>query len=81
MEAVLLLLSDNLDYDSLLDLDTDSLYTTDSSYQLSAQEQWEESVRQINTLLSFIIFPLVGKLLGRRFAHYVWKNIANWWFI
>lgn len=63
--------------------DSDSQYYDDSGseYELSAQEQWEESLKQINNLINFIIFPLIGKVIGRRFSHIVWRKIANWWFI
>lgn len=35
-----------------------------------AQAQWEESVRQLEQLLTFILVPVVGKFLGRRFAYF-----------
>lgn len=60
-----------VDYDS----DYDSEYT-----ELTAQEQWEESLEQINGLMNWIIFPLVGKVLGRRVSKIIWNRIANvWW--
>ncbi|CAK9436394.1 uncharacterized protein LODBEIA_P09520 [Lodderomyces beijingensis] len=49
-------------------------------YQVSAQEQWEESVKQIQSLLNFVLFPLLGKLLGRRFSKFVWRRFADWFF-
>ncbi|KAL6454807.1 hypothetical protein SBY92_004278 [Candida maltosa Xu316] len=64
--------------------DTDELYSdysSDSEYELSAQEHWEESVKQLTMLFSIIIFPLIGKLLGRRFSKIVWRKVANWWFV
>ncbi|KAM9904390.1 hypothetical protein OXX69_007579 [Metschnikowia pulcherrima] len=53
---------------------------TESEYGLSAQEQWDESIKQITGLVNFVIFPLLGKLLGRRTAHIIWRKVANWWF-
>lgn len=50
-----------------------------SEYSLTAQEHWEESMKQIQALVSFVIFPLLGKLLGRRFSKIVWRKVANWW--
>ncbi|CAK7894286.1 mitochondrial import protein 2 [[Candida] anglica] len=67
------------DYDS-----EDYEYDSDdsSSYDaLSAQQQWEESVKQITGLVNMVIFPLIGKLLGRRMAHVIWGRFANWWFL
>ncbi|KAK6197929.1 uncharacterized protein RJT21DRAFT_53410 [Scheffersomyces amazonensis] len=53
----------------------------DSEYQLSAQEHWEESIHQVRLLVNQIIFPLLGKVLGRRASHLIWKRVADWWFI
>ncbi|KAM9896994.1 hypothetical protein OXX80_001153 [Metschnikowia pulcherrima] len=53
---------------------------TESEYDVSAQEQWDESIKQITGLVNFVIFPLLGKLLGRRTAHIIWRKVANWWF-
>lgn len=61
------------DYDS----DMESEYSAYSD-ELTAQEHWEESLKQINALLSLVIFPLVGKILGRRFAHGIWRQVAQW---
>ncbi|KAI3404005.2 hypothetical protein KGF56_003164 [Candida oxycetoniae] len=68
------------DYDSdYTSLDIVSTVSS-SQYQISAQEQWEESMKQIQTLLSLIIFPLIGKLLGRRTSKFIWRKFADWWF-
>ncbi|KAI8577045.1 hypothetical protein K450DRAFT_254119 [Umbelopsis ramanniana AG] len=40
--------------------------STESSYD--ADLEWEESKEQINMLLSLVIFPFVGKWLGRKFS-------------
>lgn len=55
--------------------DYDSDYETDSSLDeelqlINAQLQWEESLVQLQKLFSFIVLPLLGKLIGRRFAGY-----------
>ncbi|GMK57252.1 hypothetical protein CspeluHIS016_0400860 [Cutaneotrichosporon spelunceum] len=36
------------------------------------QEEWEESMRQIESVLSVIILPFFGKWWGRRFAHWAY---------
>jgi hypothetical protein len=66
---------------------TDDEYSDDDyeseneySYEMTAQQHWEESMKQVEGLLSFIIFPILGKVLGRRFSHLVWKRVAEWWF-
>lgn len=57
-------------YDSASDIsDTDS----DTEYYLrvsDAQAQWDESLRQLEQLLTFVLVPVVGKFLGRRFAYF-----------
>lgn len=61
---------------------SDDDYESESeySYEMTAQQHWEESMKQVEGLLSFIIFPILGKVLGRRFSHLVWKRVAEWWF-
>jgi hypothetical protein len=56
-------------------------YETDSNFDLDAQQQWEESITQIEGLFSMLLFPLIGKALGRKFSHRIWRNIADWWYI
>lgn len=56
-------------------------YETDSNYELDAQQQWEESLTQIEGLFSMLLFPLIGKALGRKFSHRIWKHIADWWYV
>lgn len=62
------------------DEDSDYYSETESEYDLTAQEHWDESMRQITGLVSFVIFPLLGKFLGRKSAHIIWRKFANWWF-
>lgn len=72
-----------VDYDdSHLEFDDKYEYDdySDSEYGVSAQEQWEESIKQITGLVNFVLFPVVGKLLGRRTAHFLWLRFANWLF-
>jgi len=52
--------SDSLS-DSSLDLDEEALL---------AQQEWEESIEQLQTLLSFVLLPMAGKYLGRTFSHW-----------
>ena len=52
--------SDSLS-DSSLDLDEDALL---------AQKEWEESVEQLQKLLSFVLLPMAGKYFGRTFSYW-----------
>lgn len=59
---------------SVLSLDTsDSL--SDSSLDLDeeallAQQEWEESVEQLQKLISFVLLPMAGKYFGRTFSYW-----------
>lgn len=53
--------------------DEDDDYTDEDyyGYQISdAQAEWEESLRQLEQLLTFVLIPVVGKFFGRRFAYF-----------
>lgn len=71
-----------LKYDSDSGSGTHSEYDSDteSEYVITAQQQWDESIGQLNELVSHVLFPLAGKLLGRRTAHSLWHRIADWIF-
>ncbi|CAH2448813.1 Hypothetical protein PP7435_CHR2-2661 [Komagataella phaffii CBS 7435] len=42
-----------------------------------AQKEWEESMIQLTTLLNFVLIPIIGRVIGRRFANSLWARIAN----
>lgn len=67
---------DQSDTDTSMDSITDSEYSQD----LTAQEHWEESMKQIQGLINFLILPLIGKVLGRRASKIIWSKIAGWYF-
>lgn len=59
-----------------------------------AQEEWDESMRQLEGLFHFLVIPIVGKFFGRRFSYYsksyngqraqklanivVWRKYVDW---
>lgn len=59
-----------------------------------AQEEWDESMRQLEGLFNFLVIPIVGKFFGRRFSYYgklhnrhtcpifanylVWRKYVDW---
>ncbi|CAO3670246.1 unnamed protein product [Umbelopsis vinacea] len=68
------------EHDDLDDIDegNDAGYLdelSESSYD--ADLEWEESKEQINLLLSLVIFPFVGKWLGRKFSFWVWSKYLH----
>lgn len=61
---------------------SESIVETDSEYgdsALTAQQQWDESVKQITGLFNMILLPLLGKILGRRASKVIWAKFANWY--
>jgi len=52
--------SDSLS-DSSLDLDEEALL---------AQQEWEESMEQLQKLFSFVLLPMAGKYFGRSFSYW-----------
>lgn len=63
----------DLSSDLCLDSDLDSDY----QYYLSAQQQWEESIDQMTKLIHLVLFPLLGKFVGRKMAMYIWGSVAE----
>lgn len=64
------------------DDDLDSLPSSLSSGVLSsevdshdAQREWEESLEQIQLLLTMVLVPFAGKFLGRKFAY--WSRFSR----
>ena len=71
---------------AIVETDFDSSYASedvsDSEYDaLTAQQQWEQSAAQLKALVEHVLFPLIGKVLGRRCAHVLWRQVAEWWFV
>lgn len=42
-----------------------------------SQQQWDESMEQLNKVCIFVIFPLLGKFVGKKVANIIWKRIAS----
>ena len=59
---------------SVESLDTVSDASDDSEYdyleELEAQREWEESLEQLQQLFAVVLFPYLGKWLGRRWSHW-----------
>ncbi|SAM04927.1 hypothetical protein [Absidia glauca] len=47
----------------------------DDGYSYDPEAEWEESKAQMNTLLSMVIFPFVGKWIGRKCAF--WGTVLD----
>lgn len=44
-------------------------YSSDEELEL-AEKEWNESVQQLQLLVSVVLLPMLGKYLGRRFSHF-----------
>jgi hypothetical protein len=53
------------------DLDDDMSMSDDYS---DAEEQWRESIQQLELLLTMVLVPFIGKYFGRRCAY--WGTLA-----
>lgn len=47
---------------------TASSYDSDEEYRL-AQQEWEESLHQLQQLVAIVLLPIFGKWMGRRWSH------------
>jgi Mitochondrial import 2 len=43
----------------------------------AAQQEWDESIHQLQMLFALTLIPVAGKFLGRRFAHYCKYHTRN----
>ncbi|GAQ04576.1 uncharacterized protein tam7 [Aspergillus lentulus] len=43
-----------------------------------AEEEWRESIEQLELLLTMVIVPFIGKYLGRRCAYWGWTRFMEW---
>ncbi|KAE8350454.1 hypothetical protein BDV28DRAFT_39697 [Aspergillus coremiiformis] len=43
-----------------------------------AEEEWRESIEQLELLLTIVIVPFMGKFLGRKCAYWSWTRFMEW---
>lgn len=68
------------DVDSLPESETDSdtiSEFTDSS-ESDAEREWNESLRQLELLLTMVVVPWAGKYFGRLVAYKSWAKFMEW---
>ncbi|GAW19873.1 hypothetical protein EKO27_g6564 [Xylaria grammica] len=66
--------SDLDDVDSLPSTSTESFESDD----YDAQKEWEQSLEQLQLLLTMILIPFAGKYFGRKFAYWSWARYMEW---
>lgn len=57
------------DLDSLPSISS-GLLSSETADSADAQQEWEESLEQIQLLLTMVIVPFAGKYFGRKFAYW-----------
>lgn len=62
--------TDNDDLDSLPSTISSGTDSTDSEFESDAQREWEQSLDQLQLLLTMVLIPFVGKYMGRKFAYW-----------
>ncbi|KAF5384789.1 hypothetical protein D9615_001423 [Tricholomella constricta] len=58
---------------SLDDLSSNASYDSDEDSRL-AQQEWEDSLQQLQLLVSVVIMPFFGKWLGRRWSQWAYAR-------
>ncbi|KAL3482493.1 hypothetical protein BJX99DRAFT_217188 [Aspergillus californicus] len=59
--------------------ETTSASDLSSDYSDSdAEAEWQESIEQLELLLTMVLVPFVGKYLGRRCAYWSWTRFMEW---
>jgi hypothetical protein len=54
---------------------SDDGYDSDEEYLL-AQQEWEESMAQLQQLFSIVVVPFVGRFLGRKLSYWGMSSLA-----
>ncbi|KZT05877.1 uncharacterized protein LAESUDRAFT_654781 [Laetiporus sulphureus 93-53] len=60
----------SLDSESVL---SDSRYDSDEEERL-AEEEWRESLGQLQQLLSIVLLPIIGRWLGRKWSYWAYAR-------
>ncbi|CAE6481499.1 unnamed protein product [Rhizoctonia solani] len=59
---------------SIDDLRSEISYDSEEEEQRLAQQEWDESVQQLQLLLTVVVFPFFGKWLGRKWSHILFER-------
>lgn len=58
---------------------SDGYVSEDSYYDYDAEAEWEESKAQLNALFSLVIFPFLGKWLGKKASFWCKLQLKSYW--
>ncbi|KAF9582410.1 hypothetical protein BGW38_000244 [Lunasporangiospora selenospora] len=54
--------------------DISEFSTTSSTYTRDIQREWDENIEQLQQLFAIVIFPFVGRWIGKKVAYVVWTK-------
>ncbi|KAI9927740.1 hypothetical protein MW887_002592 [Aspergillus wentii] len=57
---------------------TESELETLSDDYSDAEEEWRESLEQLELLLTMVLVPFVGKYVGKKCAYWGWTRFMEW---
>ncbi|KAL7285126.1 hypothetical protein PYCCODRAFT_1470199 [Trametes coccinea BRFM310] len=68
--------------DSVQSLDTISDISSEPSYDSDeedwlAEQEWQESLQQLQQLVSIVLLPYLGKFLGRRWSYWAYDRYVR----
>ncbi|KAL1951538.1 hypothetical protein VTO73DRAFT_687 [Trametes versicolor] len=62
-----------------LSISSDGSYDSDDEDRLAEQE-WQESIQQLQQLFAIVLLPYLGKFLGRRWSHWAYARYVRFGF-
>ncbi|KAI9322895.1 hypothetical protein BX666DRAFT_667504 [Dichotomocladium elegans] len=65
---------DDISIDDDIDSERGYVSEDESYYSYDAEAEWEESKAQMSALFSLVIFPFVGRWLGKKFSFWLWSR-------
>ncbi|KAK3325215.1 hypothetical protein B0H66DRAFT_114227 [Apodospora peruviana] len=68
---------DTDDVDSLPSISS-GILSSEADSDSDAQKEWEQSLEQLQLMLTMVLIPFAGKFLGRKFAYWSWTRYMEW---
>ncbi|KAI0673434.1 hypothetical protein C8Q78DRAFT_1076446 [Trametes maxima] len=59
-----------------ISVSSDASYDSDEEDRLAEQE-WQESLQQLQQLFAIVLLPYLGKFLGRRWSHWAYARYVR----
>lgn len=62
----------------LASIKSEDLDLADEEYISDAQRHWDENIQQLENAVFLILCPVIGRVLGRRFAQNLWFAFCDY---